>query len=141
MLVSGKTYLECFNMADSWHAYRNAMNRRRPGSALNQNDFGRYVKKSFVYMSNHGSCLVGQFHEYNGKEIFCVSHHCPASHRDMVCLLKKLCHDKNLKVCFSVTSDLVGMLQKIGFFNTGEIVPCTFRGDVVMKHILTNFGR
>ena len=83
--------------------------------------------------------MFGQIQEWEGQEVFCLSHQAPRTHREGVELLKKLARDRHVKACLAVTSDLVSMLERIGFRNTGEVVPCYFRGGVVRKHILVNF--
>lgn len=138
MLVQGSTYAKLFDLSKAWRFYRDAMNRRRPGAALEHNRFGRYARKCSVYC--HGqSAVFGQIQEWEGHEIFCVSHQAPSSHREGVELLKKLAKDHHVKAALAVTSDLVSMLERIGFRNTGLTEDCDFRGFSVKKIILTNF--
>ena len=139
MLVSGKTFCRIFDTATAWRRYSGAMDRRRPGSSLSQNSFGHYVRRSVVYMSLKGSALVGQMREFEGREVFCVSHHSPASHRDEVRLLRKLAGDRELPAVFAVTEDLVGMLTRLGFRDTGRSCVSMFRGTSVAKRIVVNF--
>jgi hypothetical protein len=138
MLIRGAMYSKLFDLAQAWKHYADAMDRRRPGSALTHNAFGHYARRCDVYCHN-GSALFGQMNEWEGQEVFCVSHQAPRTHREGVALLKKLAGDRHVRACLAVTSDLVSMLERIGFRNTGKVIPCNFRGDVVLKHILVNF--
>ncbi len=141
MLVSGKTFSRLFDLASTWRSYRDAMARRRPGSELSHNAFGYYTRhRCSVYLSPKGSALIGQVRKYDGHEVFCVSHHAPASHRDGVELLKKLARDRNVLAVLTVTEDLVSMLLRCGFRDTGYTHVSDFRGEPVQKFVLANFS-
>ena len=136
MLLSTRSYLRCFDMAEAWKHYRDAMVSKRPGSALSQNNFGYYIRhRCVVYSSQQGSAIFGQIDK---DGILIVSHHAPVSKRDGVELLRKLAKDDQ-KVVFAVTIDMVGMLERLGFKNSHQTICTDFRGVDVEKHILTNF--
>jgi len=140
VLLTGRTFSRLFDLAASWRFYRSAMDRRRPGSALSHNAFGRYARRRCsVYASLRGSALFGQFQEFDGREVFCVSHQAPVSHRDGVELLKKLASDRNTPAVLAVTEDLVSMLIRLGFRDTGYTHVSDFRGLPVTKRLLANF--
>lgn len=138
MFVKASLLYRCFDMAAVWRTYATAMDRRRPGSALGHNAFGRFTSKGMAYISARGSALLGQLNEFEGRPVFCVSHNAPATHRDMVGLLKKLSKDTTTPTALAVTEDLAGMLQRIGFRYAGT-APSSFRGELVEKQIFTNF--
>jgi len=135
MLIRSKEYAKLFEISIAWRNYAKAMNKRRPGSELNHNAFGKHVTRyTYAYISINGSALFGEFK----NEIFCVSHFSPVSNRDMVNLLTKLSKDRSIKALFAVTEDLVLMLQKIGFVNLNQTIETYFRGEITTKFLLTN---
>jgi hypothetical protein len=103
---TGKIFSRLFDLTAAWRFYRSAMDRRRPGSALSHNAFGHYARhRCSVYASLRGSALFGQFQEFDGRAVFCVSHQAPVSHRDGVELLKKLASDRNTWQTFKEGND------------------------------------
>jgi hypothetical protein len=77
--------------------------------------------------------------EHEGREIFVISHQAPVSHRDGAELLRKLACDKNTPAVLMVTADLVSMLVRLGFRDTGHRLTADFRGWPVEKFVLANF--
>ena len=129
---SGRVVAKCFDMATLWKRYAKSMRRRRPGSELDHNSFGRHCRKSYAFMAEDGSIVFGQLRD----EVFFISHFCPASRRGGANLLKELSRNGRMSVVAAVTADLIKMLEKCGFSNTGMKVPQWFRGAEVEKFIL-----
>jgi hypothetical protein len=137
MLMSSKSFCKCWSLAETWKNYKAAMSARRPGSELNHNGFGYYVRRRcVVYSSLKGSAIIGQINE---EGMLLVSHHAPSSRKDGVELLRKLNLDRSVKAVLAVTEDLVSMLEKLGFINQHQTMVSDFRGHNVEKHLFTNF--
>lgn len=140
LYMSARTYFRAYDMAGTWHQYRDAMHRRRPGSALSHNAFGRNARRGVVYADLQGSALFGHLHHHEVLgEVFVVSHQAPRTHRGMVNLLRALARDRRVRCAFFVTADLVDMLVRCGFVNTGHTETSWFRGVPVTKHVVVNF--
>ena len=135
MIVVGPTRgslaAKALNMSDVWRNYAASMRRRRPGSELSHNAFGRYARRASIFVFKRSAC-VGQM-DAAGR--FWVSHFAPASRREGVEMLRELKH--RCPVGFAVCPDLVGMLTRIGFTVVGS-GPAYFLGEVVEKTILVN---
>lgn len=129
--VHGKVAAQVLSMSKVWRNYAASMSRRRPGSELGHNSFGRYARRASVFVFRKSAC-IGQM-DAAGR--FWVSHFAPASRREGVEMLRELRH--RCPVGFAVCHDLVGMLVKIGFNVVGS-GPADFRGEVVEKTILVN---
>ena len=129
---SGRTVAKCFDMATLWKRYARSMRRRRPGSELDHNSFGRHCRRSCAFMAEDGSVVFGE----TRNEVFFISHFCPASRRGGVNLLKELAKNSRVPVVAAVTADLTSMLERCGFSNTGLKVPQWFRGTEVEKNVL-----
>jgi len=130
--LSGKNILRVILMSSAWSRYRRSMDKRRAGSTLGQNSFGHHCRRSEGFIFGD-SCVFGETR--NGY--FVPSHFCPASKREGVEMLKAL-RAHGQKVAFAVTSDMVSMLEKLGYKNMNQTVAAYFRGEMVEKYILTN---
>lgn len=140
MLFSAKAFLKCYDSAFCWRNYRRSMAKRRPGSELRHNAFGRHVRKHcFVYGDVFGSAIFGAFETVAGKTVFSGSHYAPATNRSGLSLLKKLAGDTDFPAAFAVTEDLAQMLIKAGFRDAGLSHTAFFRGHPVQKRVFVNF--
>ena len=128
-ILSGRNAARLLSVPELWAKYAHSMNKRRMGSALNHNAFGRHFVRSAIFVFGD-SALVGNV--IDGR--FWVSHFCPATQREGIAAIREL--KNHGAVGFAVTADMVGMLQKLGYKNIGITVPTNFRGQTVIKHIL-----
>lgn len=142
MLIRGRTFLKLFDLSRTFQAYKTSMSKRRPWGVLPQNALGRYIKKRcHVYLdAATGSVLIGQCTTAGGVDVFCVSHFAPVSQKSGVALLKRLAADYTCPAVLAVTPDLVDMLLRCGFIDTGREVQSIFRGIPTTKSILANFS-
>ncbi|OGC77178.1 hypothetical protein A2619_01075 [candidate division WWE3 bacterium RIFOXYD1_FULL_39_9] len=131
-LFDGRIVLQIVDASKLWKQYSKVMKIRRPKSILDHNRFGSYLKREKVFLFNKSIC-IGRF----DSNYFCVSHFCPFSKREGVEMLKEL-RKASFKVLFAVTEDMVGMLEKLGYSNQNSTIEVEFRGEKVLKHILTN---
>lgn len=129
--VRGKVATKVLNMSTVWRNYAASMSRRRPGSELGHNSFGRYARRASIFIFEKSAC-IGQM-DAAGR--FWISHFAPASRREGVAMLRELRH--RCPVGFAVCPDLVGMLLRLGFYVVGS-GPADFRGEIVEKTILVN---
>jgi len=130
---SGKTVAGIFEMSQLWESYAKAMRRRRPGSELSHNAFGRYVRRAAAFV-HHTSVVIGKM----DGDTFMVSHFSPRTNREGVGMLRALAAQHRVKVILAVTEDMARMLKKCGFINCNETVKTMFRGEEVVKHLFTN---
>lgn len=113
-----------------YNNYCKSMEKRRPGTCLEYDQFKDYLENNDVYFFNYkDSYIIGQ---YQGK-LFIPTHFAPYGLREGVELVKALKNYDN--VAFVVTPDLSGMLKKIGFKVLPIKVIKNFRGVEVEKSI------
>jgi len=132
-LMNGAAALKMLSAAKLWKQYARSMRKRRSGSELGHNSFGFYCRKSYFFVY-HQSAVIGQIDE-SGR--FCISHFAPATQREGIAALKAL-RTANISCVFAITEDMAGMLEKIGYSDTGLRVASSFRGTPTMKHIFIN---
>ena len=130
-ILSGHQAARLLPVSTLWANYAHSMNKRRMGSALEHNSFGRHLVRSAVFVFGN-SALVGNITD--GR--FWVSHFCPNTQREGIAAIREL--KNHGAVGFAVTADMVGMLQKLGYKKLEITVPTNFRGQTVVKHILVS---
>ena len=124
-LVRGKAYCRYTDISAIWKKYARSMRKRRAGSELSANSFSYYVSHSAHVFFYGQSALIGQYQD----NTFCVSHFAPATQKEAVRMLNAALKAEQ-KIVFAVTADMVRMLEKIGYRNTGITIPSEFRGKL-----------
>lgn len=115
-----------------WQQYKNAMERRRPGSVLSLDRFVNHLLNNSYIFQYNDSYILGQF--YRG--LFVPSHFAPKNIREGYEALKELKQYDN--VAFAVTKDLEPMLKKLGYRSLPLSITRQFRGDDVEKSLLVS---
>lgn len=91
-------------------------------------------KNKGCYIFNRS--LIHLFHD-NNRDLYFVSHFAPSSMREGVEIIKNLSKEES-NIVFAVTSDLVSMVEKCGFVNTGVKQDHYFGDEIVEKTILVS---
>jgi hypothetical protein len=112
--------------------YERAMNRRRPGTALDFDSFYNYISKEDVLNFRFGNSIV--FGGYKNG-IFFPSHFSPSSLKEGLKLFEELAKHR---VVLFVPEDLSVMAEKVGFFKIASNIPVDFRGNEIFKNVLVS---
>lgn len=124
--------LKTNNIYIIWNNYKNAMNRRREGNALNLCSFYDYIMYNANVFNYKNSYILGNFS--NG--FYKPSHFAPTSIREGMEMIEELCKYNN--IIFTVTPDLTNMLKKMGAYtDTSFSFPMIFRDELTIKNIVT----
>lgn len=113
----------------AWANYRAAMDKRRPGSALDREAFESYVEGGAAVVAYGETYVIGQM----DRGIFTPTHFSPAGLKAGIDAVKALREYRN--VAFAVTPDLYAMLVRLGYHGVPGRLTRVFRGAAVEKKL------
>lgn len=115
----------------AWENYAQAMERRRPGTALELNNFLYHVghHADLLVETKTGGKVFGSYQD----GVFYPSHFAPANLRDGVELIRLLAREDTI---LAVPEDLARQAERLGFTRASLKLPMHFRGSECTKVVL-----